>query len=48
MFAIVILMCTLTICSSVLRVFMVEGMFVVVNLMLSLMSVMSMPLNLCN
>ena len=47
MFAIVIclvlLMCTLTICSSVLCVLMVEGMSVVVNVMLSLMSVISPP-----
>ena len=52
MFAIVIclvlLMCNLTICSSVLCVFMVEGMSVVVNVMLSLMSVMSPPPALCN
>ena len=52
MFAIVIclvlLMCTLTICSSVLCVLMVEGMSVVVNVMLSLMSVMSTPPALCN
>ena len=45
MFAIVIclvlLMCTLTIGSSVLCVLMVEGMSVVVNVILSLMSVMS-------
>ena len=39
--------CTLTICSSVLCVLMVEGMFVVVNVMLSLMSVMSPPHALC-
>ena len=42
MFAIVIclvlLMCTLTICSYVLCVLMVEGMSVVVKVMLSLMS----------
>ena len=31
-----------------LCVLMVEGMFVVVNVMLSLMSVMSQPHNLCN
>ena len=47
MFAIVIclvvLMCTLTIGSSVLCVFMVECMSVVVNVMLSLMNVMSPP-----
>ena len=36
-------MCTLTIWSSVLCVLMVEGMSVVVNVMLSLMSVMSPP-----
>ena len=51
MFAIVIclvlLMCTLTIC-SVLCVLIVEGMPVVVNVMLSLMSVMSPPPALCN
>ena len=38
---IVLLMCTLTISSSVLCVLMVEGMSVVVAVMLSLMSVMS-------
>ena len=52
MFAIVIclvlLMCTLTIWSSVLCVLIVEGMSVVVNVMLSLMSVMSTPPALCN
>ena len=51
MFAIVIclvlLMCTLTILSSVLCVLMAEGMSVVVNVMLSLMSVMSPPPALC-
>ena len=51
MFAIVIclvlLMCTLTIC-SVLCVLMVEGMSVVLNVMLSLMSVMRLPPTLCN
>ena len=51
MFAIVIclvlLMCTLTISSSVLCVLIVEGMSVVVNVM-SLMSVMSPPPALCN
>ena len=51
MFAIVmclvLLMCTLTICSSVLCVLMVEDMSVVVNVMLSLMSVMSPPPALC-
>ena len=41
-------MWTLTIWSSVLCVLMVEGMFVVVNVMLSLMSVMSPPPALCN
>ena len=44
----VLLMCTLTILSSVLCVLMVEGMSVVVNVMLSLMSVMSPPPALCN
>ena len=52
MFAIVIclvlFMCTLTICSSVLCVLMVEGMSVVVNVMLSLMSVMDPHPALCN
>ena len=52
MFAIVIclvlFMCTLTICSSVLCVLMVEGMSVVVNVMLSLMSIISSPPALCN
>ena len=52
MFAIVIclalLMCTLTISSSMLCLFMVKGMTVVVNVMLSLMSVMSPPPALCN
>ena len=52
MFAIVLclvlLMCTLTILSSVLCVFMVEYMYVVVNVMLYLMSVMSSPPALCN
>ena len=52
MFAIVIclvlLMCTLTICSSVLCILMVEGMSVVVNVMLSLMTVMGPPPSLCN
>ena len=51
MFAIVIclmlLMCTFTICSSVLCVLIVGGMPVVVNVMLSLMSVMSPPPALC-
>ena len=44
----VLLMCTVTIRSSVLCVFMVEGMSVVVNVMLSMMSVMSPPHALCN
>ena len=52
MFAIVIClvlsMCTLTIWSSMLCVLIVEGMSVVVNVMLSLMSVMSPPPALCN
>ena len=52
MFAIVIyfvlLICTLTICSSVLCVLMVEGMSVVVNVMLSLINVMSPHPALCN
>ena len=52
MFAIVtclvLLMCTLTISSSVLYVLLVEGMSVVVNVMLSLMSVMSPPPAFCN
>ena len=52
MFAIVIclvlLMCTLTILSSVLCVLIVKGMSVVVNVMLSLMSVMGPPPALCN
>ena len=52
MFAIVtclvLLMYTLTISSSVLCVLMVEGMSVVVNVMLCLMSVMSPPPALCN
>ena len=52
MFAIVIclvlLICTLIIRSSVLCVLMVESMSVVVNVMLSLMSVMSPPPDLCN
>ena len=52
MFAIVIclvlFMCTLTIWSSVLCVLMVECMSVVVNVMLSLMSVMSPPSALFN
>ena len=40
-------MCTMTIC-SVLCVYMAEGMSVVVNVMLSLMSVMSPLPALCN
>ena len=44
----VLLMCTLTIGSYVLCVLMVEGMSVVVNVILSLMSVMSPPHALCN
>ena len=52
MFAIVIclllLMCTLTILSSVLCVLMVDGMSVVVNIRLSPMSVMSPPPALWN
>ena len=44
----VLLMCTLTIRSSVLCVLRVEGMYVVVNVMLSLMRVMSPPPVLCN
>ena len=52
MFAIVIclllLMCTLTIGSSVLCVLVVEGMSVVVDVMLSLIYVMSPPPALCN
>ena len=53
MFAIVmclvLLMCTMTIGSSVwLCVVIVEGMSVVVNVMLSLMSVISPPPALCN
>ena len=41
-------MCTLTIRSYVLCILMVEGMSVVVNVILSLMSVMSPPPALCN
>ena len=41
-------MCTLTISSSGLCVLIVEGMSVVVNVMLSPMSVMSPPPALCN
>ena len=52
MFAIVIslvlLMCTLTIWSSVLCILMVEGMSVVVNVILSLMIVRSPPPALSN
>ena len=43
-----VLMCTLSILSSMLCVLIVEGMSVVVNVMLSLMSVMSPPPALCN
>ena len=43
-----LLMCTLTILSSVLCVLMVEGMSGVVNVLLSLVSVMSPPPALCN
>ena len=43
-----VFMCTLTIRSSVLCVLIVEGMSVVVNVTLSLMSVMSPPPVLCN
>ena len=46
--SLVLLMWTLTIWSSVLCVFMVEGMSVAVNVMLSLMSVMSPHPALCN
>ena len=48
MICLVLLMCTLTICSFVLCVLMVEGMSVVVNVMLSLISVMSSSPALCN
>ena len=41
-------MCTLTILSSVLCALMVEGMPVVVNVMLSLISVISPSRVLCN
>ena len=44
----VLLMCTLTIWSSVLCVLMVDGMSVEVNVMFSLISVMSPPPALCN
>ena len=44
----VLLMCTLTIEIYVLCVLIVERMSVVVNVMLSLMSVMSPPPALCN
>ena len=44
----VLLMCTLTIWNSVLCVLMVESMSVVVNVILSLMCVMSQPPALCN
>ena len=43
----VLLTCTLT-TSFVLCILMDEGMYVVVNVMLSLMSVMSSPPALCN
>ena len=45
---IVLVICTLPIKSSMLCVLIVEGMSVVVNVMLSLMSVMSPPHALCN
>ena len=52
MFAIVIYlvlcMCTLTILSSVLCVLMVEDMYVVVNVMWSLLRVMSPPPAFCD
>ena len=44
----VLLMCTLTIRSSVLCVLIVKGMSVVVNVMLSLISIMSLPPALSN
>ena len=44
----VLVICTLTIWNSMLCVLMVEGMSVVVNVMLSLMGVMSPSHNLCN
>ena len=44
----VLLICTLTISSSVLCVLMVKGMHVVMNVMLALMRVMSPPTALCN
>ena len=47
MICLVLLICTLTIWSSVLCVLMVKGMSVVVNVMLSLMSV-TPPSTLCN
>ena len=46
--SLVLLMCTLTVLSYVLCVLMVEDMSVLVNVMLSLMSVMSPPPALCN
>ena len=46
MFAIVI--CLVLLMCSVLCVLIVEGMYVVVNVMLSLISVMSPPPALCN
>ena len=45
---IILLMCTLTICGSMLCVLMVEGMSVVVNVMLFMMIVMSPPPALCD
>ena len=52
MFAIVmclvLLICTLTICSSMLGVFMVEDMSRVVNVTVFLMTVMNPPPVLCN
>ena len=44
----VFVMCTLTSCSSMLCALMVLGMSVVVNVMLSLISVMSPPPVLCD
>ena len=44
----VLLMCTLTILYSMLCGLKVEGMHVLVNVMLSLISVMSRPPALCN
>ena len=48
MICLVLLMCTLTILGFVLCVLMVKGMSVVVNVMLSLMGVMSPSPDLCN